>query len=400
MCQLIFVNTGNLILNKLAITTQLITDAKDSHKDGWGFYTPTGGLRKTQLAASLTTNVGVLIDENVKTSEPIIGHVRNASTSYGYKSVTPENSHPFQTDKLVLAHNGTLEFKDEKLMRDVKYLEMIDSEIFLTRLSDIYIPESMELRDALKSCMEEFCGKFAFLIYDKIKKDHYIVRGLTSTLFRYDLIKQDTKEYQGFIINTEEKSLLDGFFLFNNYSQLFGSRFIYDSKTVKSLDTESIYKLEGDEIRKLDSITETKKVIKSYPTTYLGWVGQDENNYKFSNQRVPLSEVENMVDILDTFIITFKIDISYLDEIFVFLFGSGILGITKENLDYFIKVIIPKFEEICRKSEYKVIKEWDKLKKEPNLLKFTAEKDIQFPYLFENYLILREIKRNQNGTTN
>jgi predicted glutamine amidotransferase len=399
MCQLIFVNTGSTTLNKLAITTQLITDAKDSHKDGWGFYTPTGGLRKTQLAASLTTNVGLIIDENIKTNEPIIGHVRNASTNFGYKSISPENSHPFQTSKLVLAHNGTLEFKDEKLMKDVKYLDMIDSEIFLTRLSEIYIPESMELKDALKSAMEEFNGKFAFLIYDKIKKDHYIVRGLTSTLFRYDLINGDTKEYQGFIINTEEKSLMDGFFLFNNYAQLFGSRFVYDSKTVKPLDIESIYKLEENEIRKLDSITETKKVIKSYPTTaYSAWGNETYHNP--STQSATNLELESMARILDAFMTDYKIDISYLDEIFFFVFGKGILGITKEDLNFFKDVIIPKFEKICKKNSYKAVKEWGKLKKEPSSLKFTAEKDIQFPYWFEDYVVLREIKRSQNGSAN
>jgi hypothetical protein len=226
-----------------------------------------------------------------------------------------------------------------------------------------------------------------------------VTRGLTATLFRYDLINSHTKETTGFIINTEESSLIDGFFLFNNYAQLFGVNFVYDSKKAMPLLPESIYKLEDNDIKFVGEIKENKKEVKAPFQSYFNDQGIYEypQNKAWETQGKTQSKTEIATDILCAFMTTYDIDSKYLDELLYVIFGHGILGLTEKELNFFEKALEPEFEKICEKDNFKIIKEWKKVDKKGDALRFTTENKLQFPYIFSDYINLRNIKRTQNG---
>ena len=211
MCQLSFIHVPNdLKLEKTILAIQFLINSRITHTDGWGFYS-NAHIMKSKLNASLTSNLGELINIYVKEKEPIIAHVRAASTG---TEVIKENAHPFETKDLILAHNGTLSFrkKEEEEKWEVlckenkKYEDMIDSEIFITLLQQDYEKKQKKSFPlVIKETMEKFYGKFAFLIYVKPEKKYYIIRGRTATLFGCQILLKDSPI--GIIINTEKHDL-------------------------------------------------------------------------------------------------------------------------------------------------------------------------------------------------
>ena len=192
MCQLCAVNLNNSALNSIFLSTQLTIDAI-GNQDGTGFITTEKGgkinLWKSKLAADDIENLGSIIKDHVINSNPIIAHVRAAST--GIK-VERENAHPFVGKRFALAHNGRLYDKNE-VVRDNQKKDADDTGIasdslkFLSALELVAKEnKSMTIVELLNKAMEEFKGKFAFLIYDSATEKHYAVRVIqqTSVLLR------------------------------------------------------------------------------------------------------------------------------------------------------------------------------------------------------------------------
>ena len=167
MCQLTFINTHNSKLNALALQFSLLINSREKHKDGFGFYNSGTGLVKFVERPSLVS----LKDFTGKINNtPVIAHVRWASLTNNIRAIDVTNCHPFEKGDLILAHNGTLKFKDDPRMKLEIYKDMIDSEIFLTEFEKNYTErkgEKVFLSEVLSKTMEDFYGKFAFLIHNK-----------------------------------------------------------------------------------------------------------------------------------------------------------------------------------------------------------------------------------------
>jgi predicted glutamine amidotransferase len=101
MCQLTFCRFTSPNLTKMFASISIISNTYISNHDGWGIYA-SGNVFKTEMNAQLTSDIGICINDVYTKPSPIITHVRMAS--YGAK-VCQENSHPFETENFVLAHN-------------------------------------------------------------------------------------------------------------------------------------------------------------------------------------------------------------------------------------------------------------------------------------------------------
>ena len=287
MCQLIFSNLKDKKLNSLAVYTLATKGVSTYNKDGFGLFSTDCGIKKTKIPASCITNLGNFIRNGLVTSAPVIAHIRQSSFK-NKNLIDDEHAHPFETEKLVLAHNGTLEFEDWKKNNDVKYKNMIDSQMFLTELNERYTDN---LITALQETMLEFDGKFAFLIYDKIKKRFYVIRGSTATLFRDDVILKDSANKNlGFVLDTDKETLEEGILVLNNLIQLtLGFPIEYDSAKITEIEKESIFILDekGEELIKAGELKETTKAYTT--TTYY-------KNYNAGFMRGDLYSEEEYMD--------------------------------------------------------------------------------------------------------
>jgi glucosamine 6-phosphate synthetase-like amidotransferase/phosphosugar isomerase protein len=227
MCELIFVDTKDNLVNILTTYALLLTDGA-KNPDGFGIFTEKSGLFKTEIQPNNIDSLSTLIKYKCN-SDIILAHVRYASDK---KTVNNEKAHPFETEKLIFSHNGGLEFNNPD---KYKNRNLIDSEVFLSELNENY---GRYLPEALIDTMKNFTGKFAFLIYSKVENMYYIVRGLTAKLYMSRISVNGIDI--GFVVNTDdvdlEKSLSvvkDFIFLIN------GDRLEYTNPLL--LHSEKIY---------------------------------------------------------------------------------------------------------------------------------------------------------------
>lgn len=401
MCQLTFTNLNCTEFNKLYLMTQALTNTTRTHKDGFGFFTPERGIWKTHNAPTLLLNLGEIINREVVSPSPIISHVRLASTTNGKREISKENSHPFQTKNLILVHNGSLEFQDEETMKDKKYEGKIDSEIFLSRLDEIYTLNKRNLVKSIQETMDEFYGKFAFIIYEFSTKKYYIVRGFSAELHYYDVFlypitgKEEDAKKIGFVINTEKDYLGDGLFYFNNYLQFSGHKIMLDSKKVSLLDRETIYILdkETDTLEKVGEIKENIKPVKVIQSTDTTWWNKNNNNQKAI---IPIKD--SAVQYAINFLEDYDLDIAYLDELFNTCIGEPISGASLDEINLMINEIIPLIKSKLQKN---VVKEWKKIR--ANTMTYSLgihqKHNLEFPYLLEDVKKLRSL-RNELSLSN
>ena len=88
---------------------------------------------KSDKCASNVSNLAEIITSMNVSDEIILAHVRQISVG---KVAKVEDSHPFKEKDFVIAHNGTLKWKDKK--NESKYIGIIDSEIFAKELQEEY----------------------------------------------------------------------------------------------------------------------------------------------------------------------------------------------------------------------------------------------------------------------
>ncbi len=409
MCQLSFANFNNKDLNLLWTTNQAILNSDTTHQDGFGLFTQAKGIWKTKLPPSVIVNFGEEIKPYIINNDPVLFHVRLASLINGVRKAETIYSHPFETKKLVLAHNGSLALKINT--KDVKYNDLIDSQVFLSRLDKLYIPKKNTILEALTETMNEFEGKFAFLIYDKVFKKYYAIRGKTADLYYYDIIltnkvyNEETKKWSdvdgekiGYVINTEKIDLFDGIIHFNNLANIiYGINIKILEHPTKELEKESIFLLDKTEILKVGELKENDKF--PYVNRSMGWYGNEyyEDAIPYWKREELLKKgVSETTRILEDFIREYDISVAYLDEMFINVFGTPILGATQEDFNMFTKNLIPFIKKYTKKE---VKKEWRRLMNvwlTNGLNVHVQDKTlVQFPYMLEkNSINLRILKKN------
>lgn len=344
MCQLCFVNTQFDGFNKSALYGLLNRDSKFTHKDGVGMFNPVCGVWKSILAASNITNLGWIFRGKVFGGQPVMGHVRNASKGVAVKE---ENVHPFETDMVVLEHNGTLWFADELKEATVAgESRESDSARFANMLSE-QLKLTPNFVEAFNTVMATCHGKFAMIIWVKAEKKFYICRGKTAQLHYAPVLDHNDMEV-GFIINTEKAPLEDEWVAFCNTAQLAGSPRLTLGK-IELLSLDTIYAVEGLTLREVGKCTENplpaKPVVTTTAITHTGYTaptGKPTTGTTTSGLEVDKKSkklFDRFRDVAE-FMSRENLSLTDMDTIFVTLFGLPILSADEWMVERFCQYAI------------------------------------------------------------
>jgi len=380
MCQLCFINLNNKVLNKSWAYASIYANSKKTHEDGFGISSGTDIYKHENSAWNLTNWT-----EHIKfiTNKPVMTHVRKASFVKGNKLIDDAKyNHPFRTKSLILMHNGTLLKKDIGKFPHYKLDKMVDSEIFLRVLSNIYNKNGHNLQPALQKAMDDFHGKFAFIIYEILKDKYTIVRGKTALLYYLELNtkKDDEIVPTGFVINTEKDSLYNSLCIANNF--LINSNNLQinweDEDKEEVLDAESIYEIEKFKINKVGELKENSEPV----ITTTGYNRNNNlNNAGYLTQSFSVEDLRIAKEI-SAFKNKWRISLEYLDLMFYYTFGTGLLCSSQEEYRIFANKIIPNLNKFAKKEEDFLVKVWGEIREEKGTgdVYLTKKFKLPFPY--------------------
>lgn len=422
MCQLTLTNLGSARLNSLHTYNSLLTNSWTSHKDGFGFYDINSGITKSRLQPAVCVNLGELLRDKIKGTDPIISHVRLASGGWSNKIIDDKNSHPFEQETLILAHNGTLEARDPELEKEERFKDKIDTEMFSILLDEKY-KENKDIAKSLHEVYSLFYGKFAFMIYSKIDNNFYLARGSSADLWFtgvYLSNKDPNKmESLGFIVNTSTEDLRKAIFITSNHADMFmKTRLDWDAK-FELLTENSIFIL-NKKTNLLDKIGEVKQESKPY--VYQSYPQQKEVNKNIinipsvnskngskdtrSNNGIVIYDLKGnpivntppdplLGEVLN-FMWRFNLEIRDIDELLYHTLGFPLLYCTGVEIETFLQFVVPELEE--RSGEQKNIKKaWDSLKNKSLLSgeELISKYGLQFPYILSDISEIRRIKKEE-----
>jgi predicted glutamine amidotransferase len=371
MCQLTFCKINIPAQTEMFSILSLICNTFISHHDGWGIFGG-GKIFKTHMNAQLTTDIGKIIEEYHVRTSPIISHVRLAS--FG-TTISSDNSHPFETDNFVLAHNGTLVVKkksevtiDEIKKKNVTKADVIDSEIFTFALESEYA-KVKDVPTALKNAMDMFCGKFAFMIYCKPENQYYIVRGKTAELCFTVFSREET--IIGIAVNTEKDSLNRTIHLFSNL--LLGSGIEVEYTPIEELNKETIYLYKASKLIKVGEIKESEKETIPFSSNW-DYSTVKKTTYKHSS--IDIGVINKTINFMEEFYLS----VDDIDRLLFFTVEKGILTIEESDMDDFLTKVIPRLttSKHFRKDVGKLIEKY----KFPFIpFDFYKENNHQYPYM-------------------
>lgn len=426
MCQLTFMHIpSDLKLTKILLSTQFLINSKSVHTDGWGIFQDK--VFKSELNASLTSNLGELINFYIKNDKPIIAHVRAASTG---TKVKKENSHPFETKSFILAHNGTVNWRKKETEeewkklceenKDKNYEDMIDSEIFATWLQKVYDEnKDKKFSEVIKMTADYFYGKFAFMIYAKEEDTFYIVRGSSATLFGCQVLKGKTPI--GMIINTEDDDLDKAISIYKQSVDTLGKNSLDFSK-IEALERETVYlynpeKFEVEEIGDIDqhysaitytnTVSRTKHQNRNHNKNYMGYgMGpwddyyDDEDDFN-SSPKEKEEVIKEFIGKIGEFMTETDLSVRELERICHMIFGSSLLELAEEEYELLGNSVIAGLQLFY--TPYKGTL-WNNIRNEGLSYDFYKLEDSQFPYflneaeyLTKTFASLKEKKEEEKA---
>lgn len=344
MCQLTYVNLKSKKENILMVYC-LTLFGSTRHKDGTGFMND-GKIFKTHLTAEDLHDWGSILNEEIKTNNPIAAHVRLSSLNV---PVCEENSHPHDFEDFILEHNGTLSYKDfekqkalSKIVKEInehnveitRTIKESDSIVFGKELQ-IKLKEKQDLVWALTETMKLFYGKFAFIIYYKKDNKYYIVRGKTADLHYTLVLDEDKKPTGKFIVQTEKITLSNGLFLFNNMMGLNGKKELIFSE-IKELEKETIYRMIPMGFEKIGELKENEEEKTNVEKAVSTWVRGTVNNVvsKYKNEKEASKKISK-------FMVHNGFSPKDIEQFFLFFFGIPLIEANLEYMNKFIKYVIP-----------------------------------------------------------
>jgi len=407
MCQLSFIHIpGDNDLEKTLLSVQFLINSRITHTDGWGYYT-NNKLFKSKLNASLTSNLGDLINKDIIGDEPIIAHVRAASAG---TKVKRENSHPFETKDFILAHNGTLGFRRkefeeewEKLgEKENKYKEMIDSEIFVNVLQQDYTANPDKTFPVIiKDTMEKFFGKFAFLVYVKPENTFYVVRGRSATLWASQVLIKE--KAVGILINTEKSDLERSMDLVKQASDALKKNDL-DFSEPEAVDAEKtfIYVQDTFELIEMEEISQNYTAITTTKTAGRQGFNNYDHYYNSRDSRhvnrgmhgiyydddyMNLDDDEFTKDIetISTFMNIVGFGTKDLERICHYVFGNSLLEMADAEWEILSNDVIPSLKLFYTPHKGSL---WSNFCNEGLVYKFYNLKDVQYPYFLNEPTVL------------
>jgi predicted glutamine amidotransferase len=336
MCQLTLTNLHDRYLNSLMIYL-LGKNGSEKHDDGCGFITSDNKIWKTELAANKITNLGSIINSNITNNSKIPFHIRSAT--WGIK-VTKENAHPFYGKHFILMHNGTLLPRNGEEIKDKN--NDSDSLKFLNSLDECRdINPSGTFEEIFNAAMQNFAGKFAFIIREKETSLDYIVRGRTAELYISKLTMEGIEK--GYVINTSKDTMKDSFRELINIWDITHEEVIQFSEPV-ILEMESIFlanELGVDKIGKAIEVTPKKETNYARGDDY-AWRGYQPNTNFLEDVSKGTKEIIDRADKIYEFLHEHSMSLTDFQLMVMISGGVSILELTEEDLEMFIDYMIPK----------------------------------------------------------
>lgn len=364
MCQLTLTDFKNEKFNNLWLYYSLLHNTKIQHKDGFGIFTNLKDVYKSEKCPQNILNLADIIQTQNSTNLPILSHVRQISVG---KVPKVEDSHPFEKENLILFHNGTLKWKAWNNLYNG-----IDSEQFAEVLDEELTTEK-DFVKAIKKSYNKFTGKFAFLIFNKIDKKIYVVRGITAKLHIahfYQISNKDGKEIKtniGTVINTEYDSLKDTCSEIIDILQLTSDIII--EADIKEIKPEKIYE---------------------YNDGILKEIGDIKENFEPQAVKLPITikdeSIAKIVEILKEEVLSFY----DLDEICYAKLGRGIAYLTKQELLDFTVNFVSKNLAKWNANEKRRI--WSDLKLYIKDYEDYKKYDLKFPYMLNSKNTLNKVQ--------
>lgn len=391
MCQLTFVNIpNNKNLSKLILMNQLLFNSTSLNKDGYGIFQEEGRLFKSEKTPNDIVNLGEVINGAILNTKPILGHVRQATIQTGKKEkeINKDNSHPFEYQHLILAHNGSLEIEDKDLESEYKkYIDKkIDSEIFTMELNNHYRKNlDKDFPVVFNEVNKKFTGKFAFVIFNKYENKWYIIRGLQAKLHLV-YFKENGKTI-GYMVNTEEKSLVSNLDYTMNLIQLVYSRHItYTSPQILAFET--IFEARRDNLYEVAKTKETIKTYNYWPNRVYEPVGNRNNSITVFPKVETLGDNESKF--LNEIMIDFVLSIEEINRIFETILSSGVNRFNKDEFEIFVDNVVPVLEEYFDADKAKLWRKIDN-KGHISVLSIYNKHNLLFPYFFNDIKVLEKI---------
>lgn len=325
MCELTFANLGEL--NPRYFLHQTIINARSNNNDGLG-YIQNGKYWKTKLSAQNITNLGSLLRDAIS-ADPMAVHVRYASN----KSLNEDcHSHPFPTDSLIVMHNGKLEMKEGF---GVKYTE-VDSQVFTENLeAEIQESKDIPIVELLPKVMENWYGKFAFMIYDLRDSNFYVVRGASADLHQATINGK-------LVVNTVKADLQKAMHDLRQHEQLMFDRDI-ECGEITELDKETIYWFDPEAgcLVKVGEVKENKAPLSAtaWQSSSYGYGGGTLGSFlPASTYQSPTSKARHKV--ISDWIHKYSLTLPELHEVCLVTMGCSFIELTKEDIDVFIENVL------------------------------------------------------------
>lgn len=368
MCELTFSNLGEL--NPRYFLTQTIINARSNNNDGLG-YIQNGEYWKTKLSAQAITNLGTILRNSI-TADPMAVHVRYASN----KTLNEDcHSHPFPTDNLIVMHNGKLEVKEGL---GVKYSE-VDSQVFTENLEAV-IKETPDIPmvDLLPKVMEDWYGKFAFMIYDLRDSTFYVVRGATADLHQATVNGK-------LVVNTLEADLKKGMHDLRQQEQLFYDRDL-ELGEITALDKETIYKFDPQEgvLVKVGEVKENKA-----PLSASAWQSTNYGNYGYNtlgSYIAPTTTVRGSTTVpmykqISDWLYKYQVSLDELDEISLVVMGCSLIELTKEDVEVLKDQVL---DRLSKQSDTNAIAVWKAIRKIGKSSWSYEQEGFRFPWMLNS----------------
>jgi predicted glutamine amidotransferase len=390
MCELMLINTNNRRINKTILYFLSKVDSI-KNQDGFGFFTKNGGIFKTKQAPNKISNLSDIIDKNYS-SGIILAHVRAASATNGSKIISDDKAHPFSTKKLILAHNGALNFTGNG--DEYKDRGLIDSEEFLLELDKEY--DGKNFPSAINKTMERFKGKFAFLIYSIPENKFYVIRGKTAKLYKSTI--KINGEVCGIVINTSDSDLNEALMYVKDVMYI-TSKINIEFSSPEFIPNETINVLEGFNIVEVAKIKEDEPV-----STYNYFLYNDypcSKSYGYINNNTSTNKkdvrVNRFTELLYSFILVSASDFTDADMVCKCITGKYLLDLNSKDILLSHINTANKLINLA-KGNAKLVRSWKTIcsfSKTP----YTDYK-IQFPYVLEKpdkiYSIAEKLMPSQN----
>ncbi len=333
MCQLTYCNLHDAYYNSL-MGYLLAYIGSERHDDGCGIICSDNKIWKSKFAARKVVNLGEIFYEKFADEKPVPLHIRKAT--YGIE-VNDENAHPFRGKHYLLMHNGTLVPKDGEEPKDKK--KDSDSEKFLKALdkaTDEKPDDSFE--SIFNATMQQFSGKFAFIIRNIDTNTDNIVRGKTAELWISHLTID--KKKSGYVINTSKETMLDSFKLFKNIASLIdGKEYILTEPLL--LAQETIFAAGKETIKE---IGKTKETVVIKPIVEIDYaVNRMLNKAKAKDESPELvQKLILLAERIYEYLEEHSMELIDLQLIFQAIAGISLLEVTLEDLVMFREYLLPK----------------------------------------------------------